>query len=102
LTLREPEVRKAVLEATVKSVSKKPNGFSSQPLAPAPVVKVEDETIDASVFPAVQPMKAALYFDSVDGFGEWRIHISSRAQKDLRDARRTDGKYFRIIVKKIK
>ncbi|KAG2132369.1 hypothetical protein DEU56DRAFT_859536 [Suillus clintonianus] len=50
----------------------------------------------------VQPMKAALYFENADGFGEWRILISTEAYKNLREFRRADEKIFRIIVKKIK
>ena len=50
----------------------------------------------------IQPMKAALYFDDVEGFGEWSILLSTRAQKDLRDYKRADGAMFRIIMKKIK
>jgi hypothetical protein len=61
---------------------------------------VEDK--ESSAYPMVQPMKAALYFDSVVGFGEWRILISTRADRDLREARRMDAKSFKIIIKKIK
>ena len=50
----------------------------------------------------VQPMKAALYFDSADGFGDWRILISTRADRNLREAKRGDQNLFRIIIKKIK
>jgi len=50
----------------------------------------------------VQPMKAALYFDNADGFGEWRILISTEAGKNLREYRRADRKIFKIIVEKIK
>ncbi|OAX31996.1 hypothetical protein K503DRAFT_727462, partial [Rhizopogon vinicolor AM-OR11-026] len=50
----------------------------------------------------VQPMKAALYFDNADGFGEWRILISTEAYRNLREYRRADVKIFKIIVKKIK
>ncbi|KAG7086906.1 hypothetical protein E1B28_002824 [Marasmius oreades] len=50
----------------------------------------------------VLPMKAALQFDNAEGFGEWRIYISTRANRDLRDARCRDPKLFTIIVKKIK
>ena len=53
-------------------------------------------------YPLVQPMKAALYFDSAEGFGEWRILISTRADQNLRQARRRDAKLFQIFVKKIK
>lgn len=50
----------------------------------------------------VQPMKAALYLDSVKGFGQWRILISSRADKMLRKARRADKRTFEIMIRKIK
>ena len=47
-------------------------------------------------------MKATLYFDDVDGFGEWPILLSMRAQKYLRDVKRADVSMFRIVMKKIK
>ncbi|KAF8261742.1 hypothetical protein EI94DRAFT_1745299 [Lactarius quietus] len=53
-------------------------------------------------YPQVQPMKAALYFDSVDGFGQWRILISGRADRNLREMRKKDTNLFRITLKKIK
>ncbi|OBZ79119.1 hypothetical protein A0H81_00134 [Grifola frondosa] len=72
----------------------------------------EDDNVEANTslanddipaaYPMVQPMKAALYFDSADGFGEWRILISTRADRDLRQARKKDAKIFRIIIKKIR
>ena len=52
-------------------------------------------------FSMVQPMKAALYFDDIEGFGEWSIMLSTRAQKDLREVKRADGAVFRIVMKKI-
>ncbi|KAM5542264.1 hypothetical protein V8D89_004137 [Ganoderma adspersum] len=55
-----------------------------------------------AAYPLVQPMKAALYFDSAEGFGEWRILISTRADQNLRQACRRDAKLFQIFVKKIK
>ncbi|KAI0757678.1 hypothetical protein C8Q80DRAFT_1134850 [Daedaleopsis nitida] len=66
---------------------------------------INEDDIDiqnALSLPPVMPMKAALYFDSADGFGEWRILISTRADRDLRQARRRDAKTFAIFVKKIK
>ncbi len=53
-------------------------------------------------YPNIQPMKAALYFDSVEGFGDWPILISTRADKNLREAKRDDQKTFRIYLKKIR
>ena len=55
-----------------------------------------------SAFPMVQPMKAALYFDDIDGFGEWSVLLSTRTQKDMREIRRKDGTMFRIIMQKMK
>jgi hypothetical protein len=55
-----------------------------------------------SAFPVVQPMKASLYPDSTVGFGNWQILLSTRANQNLREARRMDAKRFKIIIKKIK
>lgn len=55
-----------------------------------------------SAYPMVQPMKAALYFESAEGFGEWRILMSTKAEKNLREYRKQDANMFKIIVKKIK
>ena len=61
----------------------------------------QDQARD-SLFPMVQPMKAALYFDDIEGFGEWAILLSTQAQKDLRTIKRSDGAMFRIVIKKIR
>ena len=50
----------------------------------------------------VQPMKDTLYFNNIEGFGEWTILLSTRAQRDLRGIKRGDGAVFRMAVKKIK
>ncbi|KIK71556.1 hypothetical protein GYMLUDRAFT_33762 [Collybiopsis luxurians FD-317 M1] len=67
---------------------------------------VEDETAVVQVipaaFPKIQPIKSALYFDSVDGFGEWTILISQNADAELRSRHRKERHSFDIIVKKIK
>ncbi|KIJ60090.1 hypothetical protein HYDPIDRAFT_99369 [Hydnomerulius pinastri MD-312] len=47
-------------------------------------------------------MKAALYFDNAEGFGEWRILISTDATKKLRELTKSDRKKCAIVVKKIK
>jgi len=52
--------------------------------------------------PMIQLMRAALYFDNIEGFGEWSILLSTRAQQDLRDSRRDDQETFRMAMKKIK
>ena len=54
------------------------------------------------VFPMIRPMKTTLYLDDIEGFGEWSILLSTRAQKDIRDVKGADGAVFRIVMKKIK
>lgn len=63
-------------------------------------IKILEEV--PAAYPQVQPMKAALYFDSVEGFGQWRILISGRADRNLREMRKKDINLFRITLKKIK
>jgi len=53
-------------------------------------------------FHTIQPMKATVYFDDIEGFGEWAILLSTRAQKYLRDIRCADFPMFQILIKKIK
>jgi len=72
-----------------------------------PSVAQGNEAIDAvepkpSAYPNVQPMKAALYFENADGFGEWRIIIGTDATKKLRELANGDKKKCAIVVKKIK
>ncbi|TCD65379.1 hypothetical protein EIP91_002743 [Steccherinum ochraceum] len=63
-------------------------------------VHVPDDPPPASLH--VQPLKAALHFESAEGFGNWRIHITSRAESDLRIMRKKNVVLFDIILKKLK
>jgi len=47
-------------------------------------------------------MKAAIYLETADGFGEWRIIIGTDATKKLRELAKGDRKKCAIVVKKIK
>ncbi|KAJ3758111.1 hypothetical protein EV360DRAFT_83381 [Lentinula raphanica] len=78
--------------------------MAAQDIADAPVQEYKTLSSEdiPSAFPKVQPMKAALHFDSVDGFGEWPIYIGQNADADLRIKHRRDKTSFDIIVKKIK
>jgi len=72
-----------------------------------PSAAQENKVIEAvkpkpSAYPKVQPMKAALYFENADGFGEWRIIIGTDATKKLRELAKGDRKKCAIVVKKIK
>ncbi|RXW13065.1 hypothetical protein EST38_g12789 [Candolleomyces aberdarensis] len=57
--------------------------------------------ITPEAYPSIQPMAPALYFESASVFGEWRILISSRIDRYLREIRRSDSKLLKIVIKKI-
>jgi len=49
-----------------------------------------------------QSIKGALSLEHIKEFGPWGIHLSSRAERDIRQARNGDQNTFKIILKKIK
>lgn len=58
---------------------------------------------DASSLHPSNPTSAAQYFDDgVEGFGQWKILLSTRCERDLRKFKRAGAKRFGIIQKKIK
>ena len=65
--------------------------------------KLEDlGTATTSAESATHLIKAALRFENVEGFGEWRILLSTKAQKYLREVRRGNGTMYEIVVKKMR
>lgn len=62
---------------------------------------VLNEESQAPAYPFVQPLKASLYFDSAQGFGDWRIYIGTDAVRALRQHSK-NRPTFEIIVKKIR
>jgi hypothetical protein len=52
-------------------------------------------------FPIIQPMEAALYFESAKGLGDWMVLVASDAIKDLRETHKKNRTLFKIILKKI-
>ncbi|KDQ30332.1 hypothetical protein PLEOSDRAFT_155016 [Pleurotus ostreatus PC15] len=85
--------------------------FPAKPPPPArntlpPTINEGQINVQAGELPVaiskVQPLKSALQFENVEGFGNWRVLISGRADGDLREARKKDRESFRIIMKKIR
>ncbi|KAI5997877.1 hypothetical protein F5J12DRAFT_895738 [Pisolithus orientalis] len=98
--LSSPELAMPLKNAYVQLLSD--HSSSERPrtvVKPSTSVVVETQP---SAYPTVQPMKAALYFDNADGFGEWRILIGTNVTKKLREFRENDRQKFKIVVKKIK
>ncbi|THU96852.1 hypothetical protein K435DRAFT_965733 [Dendrothele bispora CBS 962.96] len=68
-----------------------------------PQVEFDDKPLPVpSAYPKVQPIKSALYFDSVTGFGAWTILINQNAESELRVRHKRDRTSFNVIVKKIR
>jgi len=85
------------------------SSYTKANLPPEGALSLTTKTTDVGIdqpqnpaFPMVQPMKASLYFEDIEGFGEWVILLSTRAQKYLRDIKGADGAMFWIVIKKIK
>ncbi|KAF7986148.1 hypothetical protein HWV62_38518 [Athelia sp. TMB] len=76
--------------------------MSSRHNDPVRFVQHPAADINTSMLSETQPVKAVLYFESAEGFGDWRILLNGRAHQDLRKARREDQSYFKIIFKKIR
>jgi len=103
LVLRRPLVSEVFRYSYVKvNIAKENVGKEKAPPPDASVVIATPDRPPGPAFPMIQPMKASLYLDDIEGFGEWAILLSTRAQKDLRDVKRSDGAMFRIVMKKIK
>lgn len=93
-TFKRNYIPSSAVEVAVKGPSANLADSSNQ------TIEVPKEIL--APYPQVQPMKAALYFDNADGFGQWRILISGRADRNLRESRKKDTNLFRITLKKIK
>ena len=59
-------------------------------------------TASPTVTGALRDLKANLYFETAEGFGDWRIYLAGRAIDNLYKVKRSDGKMFDIVVHKLK
>ena len=100
--LRKPELITVFRETYVNTSLTSPSEDIVVPGSTNSGDAVQEQQNVPAAYPMIQPMKAAFHFTSVEGFGDWRIFISTSADKDLREARRSDQKRFAIYVKKIK
>lgn len=55
-----------------------------------------------SIYPQVQPLRAAFYIGEVQGFGKWRIVVSNNATKHLRELRRRDLAKTKHVLRKLR
>ncbi|KIJ60081.1 hypothetical protein HYDPIDRAFT_117541, partial [Hydnomerulius pinastri MD-312] len=97
--LLDPVLTKPLKDAYIPKVDDQAGRTSQDNVSNA---NTDVSEVKPSAYPMVQPMKAALYFDNAEGFGEWRILISTDATKKLRELTKSDRKKCAIVVKKIK
>jgi len=102
LVLRQPLVSEIFKSSYAKVYLVEETRAKGEVPAPETETAIKSNRPAGPAFPMIQPMKASLYFEGIEGFGEWAILLSTRALKDLRDVRRSDGAMFRIVMKKIK
>jgi len=102
LVLRQPLVSEVFKSSYAKVYLVEQNQAKEKVPAPETETAITSDRLAGPMFAMIQPMKASLYFDGIEGFGEWAIQLSPRALKDLRDVKRSDGAMFRIVMKKIK
>jgi hypothetical protein len=66
-----------------------------------PTPPLDDAPPLPAAYPIIQPIRVAEFFASAEGLGDWQVHLSGRAEQDLRTHRHS-GKVFKIILKKIR
>ena len=78
------------------------NGTAMRPGVPQGSRVIEAAEPQQSAGPKVQLTKAALYFEKAQGFGDWRIIVSTGAKKRLQKLANNDREKCVVVVKKIK
>ncbi|KAH7874451.1 uncharacterized protein C8R40DRAFT_1108966 [Lentinula edodes] len=100
--VRDTNIGTAIKTSFISQTAVDPTTYQNLTSSARQEDQAPTEDVTQLAFPKVQPMKSALHFDSIDGFGEWSIFISQNADTELRIRHRRDKTSFDIIVKKIK
>ncbi|CAA7267696.1 unnamed protein product [Cyclocybe aegerita] len=94
--LRNPEFEHALKSRIVVEASEAP--VTTNPRS-TDLTSSEYTFEPVSAFPGVRPVS---YFENVEGFGDWRLRLTSRAENDMRRCSRKDRASLKIIVKKLR
>lgn len=101
-SLSMPECVNALKDAYITPTSSPVDELHEESPATQEEGPVGAQVLSVPAGASTVPVKAALYFESVKELGPWRIIISSRADRNLRELRRGDAKMFKIVMKKMK
>ncbi|KAG6331849.1 hypothetical protein ID866_7241 [Astraeus odoratus] len=101
--LSEPDLADFVRDAYFSGNDSFHLGSQRQTVHRAPEVHtdVDQSPSMPEIYPRLQPLKAALQVDNVEGFGQWDVIISSGATKDLKEIKRSDKERAEFVVNKI-
>ncbi|KAK2462120.1 hypothetical protein APHAL10511_006583 [Amanita phalloides] len=101
--VRMPEIGEEVKAGVISNLNQARSAVAST--SATTTVRTEENpvssTMQLSDYKLGPPISAQSY-EMIDGFGDWLILISSRADSDLREWRRRDKTTFKIILKKIR
>jgi hypothetical protein len=100
-----------VKEVVLRIVPAPPDSEIPHPITSEDVLQPNVSSLEATSLPAVEeqlnlptvePERAKMYFDSPEGFGEWRLYFSATSIKDLRKLYKSNQKVFAIVEQKLK
>ncbi|KAF9042114.1 hypothetical protein BJ165DRAFT_1529567 [Panaeolus papilionaceus] len=100
--IRSPEVSQFIRESCITTEAPLPlqvvthSGPSRQTLESSPMAPI-NETAPAPLL----HLKLSHYYDTPDGFGEWNILLSTRADRALRDWHKNNSTTYEIVRRKI-
>ncbi|KAJ3772441.1 hypothetical protein FB446DRAFT_800011 [Lentinula raphanica] len=100
--LRNPDIGTAIKANLVSCIEPRSNNALNEPNTSNEVVEASFVGDNSTAFSKVQPMKSALYFDSIADFGDWAIFLSPNAETDLRTKHKKDKISFDIRVRSAK
>jgi len=97
-------VQEYFLSSTLTKTQASTTAKSSQEIdnTPCAAGALSAPTEDSTSGQYVGTLSSVKYFDeSVEGFGDWKVLLSTRCEQHLRQFNRRDAKRFEIIKKKI-
>jgi hypothetical protein len=94
----EPEVSSPVGPAPTPT---NPHSSPNNAVANLAPTSPQIQALLPAAYPIIQPARAAEFFVSAAGLGNWQVHLSGRAEADLR-AHRQDGKAFEVVLNTIR
>ncbi|PPQ98969.1 hypothetical protein CVT24_003465 [Panaeolus cyanescens] len=113
VNIRKPEIANNIKKSFIRADQSYPLNTTAQT---SHTFRVEPEVSVIDEIPEIHPspsdaiasastpllnLKLFHYYDTPDGFGQWNILLSSRADREIRGYRRTNPATYEIVMRKI-